>query len=210
MLIHSHHPDGRWALCIVREMQSNRDVQSKVNKGWRVGKRGGRDEGSRQGGKLNVTSHIWLFTSHLADTSKISGGKITGLILLDKGLCVSVFIVWGMYILHLGPLAYSLMWLMINKQVGVQCMCIRVLVWVGDSFIFTCIPFHLIDFLWIISISMTVIFYATWVLFIWLWQSLLLLMIKLYSPSWWMWWHYKGGVINFNTLLVPSGTRRHA
>lgn len=45
----------------------------------------GNEGGSRQGGKLNVTSHIWLFTSHLADTSKISGGKITGLILLDKG-----------------------------------------------------------------------------------------------------------------------------
>lgn len=47
-----------------------------------------RDGGSRQGGKLNVTFHIWLFTSHLTDTFKISGGKITGLILLYKDLCL--------------------------------------------------------------------------------------------------------------------------
>lgn len=39
-------------------MQSNRDLQNKTGEGWRERGGGGRDGGSRQGGKLNVTSHI--------------------------------------------------------------------------------------------------------------------------------------------------------
>lgn len=85
------------------EMQSNRDVQNKTGEGWREAG-GGRDGGSRQGGKRNVTSHIWLFTSHLADTSKISGGKITALILLDKGLCVWVHLLFQQCTFHIQAL----------------------------------------------------------------------------------------------------------
>lgn len=51
-----------------------------------VGRVGGFSGGRREGGKANVTSHIWLFTSHLADASERSGEKITGLIHLDKGM----------------------------------------------------------------------------------------------------------------------------
>lgn len=50
-----------------------------------------RCKGSGQGHKPNVTSHIWLFTSHLADTSRISGGEITRVILWDKRhVCLSI------------------------------------------------------------------------------------------------------------------------
>lgn len=39
-------------------LQSNRDVQNKTGERWRERGIEGRDGGSRQGGKLNVTSHI--------------------------------------------------------------------------------------------------------------------------------------------------------